>query len=88
MLATATLAGMARVGRIDPLSGHAVHDGSTEVGCTVGLGQTWVDPLDQLRHRPLGCGSSAIRGRCRPSGISHSGIGMPTAGSCGFSDPT
>ena len=44
VLATATLAGMARVDRIDPLTGHAVHDGSTEAGSTVDLGQTRIDP--------------------------------------------
>ena len=44
VLATATLAGMARVKQVNPMTGHAVHDGSTEVGCAVGLGQTQIDP--------------------------------------------
>ena len=44
VLATAILAGMARVGHINPLTGHAVHDLATETGCAVGLGQTRIDP--------------------------------------------
>ena len=44
VLATATLAGMARVERVDPRIGLAVHDLSTEVGCAVGLGQTLINP--------------------------------------------
>ena len=44
VLATATLAGMTRVARIDPLSSHAVHDDSTEVGCAAGRGRTLIDP--------------------------------------------
>ena len=44
VLATATLAGMARVKRVDPRAGLAVHDLSTEAGCAVGLGQTRIDP--------------------------------------------
>ena len=44
VLATAVLAGMARVAHIDPLTGHAVHDLSTEVGCAVGLAWTPIDP--------------------------------------------
>ena len=44
VLATAVLAGMARVDRVDPRVGHALHDLSTEAGCAVGLGQTRVDP--------------------------------------------
>ena len=43
VLATATLTGMARVKQVNPTTGHAVHDGSTEVGCAVGLGQTRID---------------------------------------------
>ena len=43
VLATATLAGMARVERVDPRIGLAVHDPATEVGCAVGLGQTRID---------------------------------------------
>ncbi len=44
VLATVTLAGMARVEYVDPMSGHAVHDGRTEVGCAVGSGRTPIDP--------------------------------------------
>ena len=44
VLATVTLAGMARVKHVNPTTGHAVHDRSTEVGCAVGLGQTRIDP--------------------------------------------
>ena len=44
VVATAVLAGMARVARIDPLTGHAVHDPGTEVGCAMGVGRTPVDP--------------------------------------------
>ena len=44
VLATATLSGMARVERVDPRAGLAVHDLSTEAGCAVGLGQTRIDP--------------------------------------------
>ena len=43
MLVTATLAGMARVERVDPRIGLAMHDPATEVGCAVGLGQTRID---------------------------------------------
>ena len=43
VLATATLAAMARVERVDPRIGLAVHDPATEVGCAVGLGQTRID---------------------------------------------
>jgi hypothetical protein len=35
---------MARAEYVDLPTGHAVHDGSTEVGCAVGLGQTRIDP--------------------------------------------
>ena len=44
VLATATLAGMVRVEHVNPVTGHAAHDLSTEVGCAVGLGQTRTDP--------------------------------------------
>ena len=44
VVATAILAGMARVAHINPLTGHAVHDLSTETGCAVGLGRTRSDP--------------------------------------------
>ncbi len=44
VVATATLAGMTRVKYVDPMTGHAVHDDSTEVGCAVGTGRTPVDP--------------------------------------------
>ena len=49
VLATAVLAGMARVAHIDPLTGHAVHDLSTEVGCAVGLARTLIDPWGDFR---------------------------------------
>ena len=44
VLAMATLAGMARVDYVDPISGHAVHDVGTEMGCPVGTGRTLIDP--------------------------------------------
>ena len=44
VLATATLAGMARVESVDLRTRYALHDLSTEAGCAVGLGQTQVDP--------------------------------------------
>ena len=44
VVATAVLAGMARVAHIDPLTGHAVHDPATEIGCAVGTGRTPIDP--------------------------------------------
>ena len=44
VLATAVLAGMARVEYVDPIAGHAVHDGRTEVGCATGRGRTPIDP--------------------------------------------
>ena len=44
VLATATLAGTAHVASINPLTGHVVHDPSTETGCAVGLGWTRTDP--------------------------------------------
>ena len=44
VLATVTLAGMAQVEYVDPMTGHAVHDGRTEVGCAAGTGRTPIDP--------------------------------------------
>ena len=44
VVATAVLSGMARVKCVDPMTGHAVHDDSTEVGCAVGTGRTPIDP--------------------------------------------
>lgn len=44
VLTTGTLAGMARVEYVDPMTGHAVHDGRTEMGCAVGVGRTLIDP--------------------------------------------
>ncbi|MDE0344041.1 MAG: ASCH domain-containing protein [Deltaproteobacteria bacterium] len=44
VVATAVLAGMAQAAHIDPLTGHAVHDPATEVGCAVGTGRTPIDP--------------------------------------------
>ena len=44
VLATATRAGLARVERVGPRAGLAVHDISTEAGCAVGLEQTRIDP--------------------------------------------
>ena len=44
VLATAVLAGIAKVAYVDHVTGHAVHDGCTEVGCSVGWGRTRIDP--------------------------------------------
>ena len=44
VLATGTLAGMARVAYVDQTSGHAVHEAGTEMGCAVGTGRTPIDP--------------------------------------------
>ena len=44
VLATATLAGMARVVDVDLRAGCAVHDRNTEVGCALGVGRTRIDP--------------------------------------------
>ena len=49
VLATAVLAGMARVAHVDLLTGHAVHDGRTEVGCAVRSGWTLIDPWGDFR---------------------------------------
>ena len=53
VLATAVLAGMARVGHIDPLTDHAGHDLNTEIGCAVGLARTPIDSLGRFQRRPL-----------------------------------
>ena len=44
VLSTAVLAGIARVEYVDPMTGHAVHDVRTEVGCAAGRGRTPIDP--------------------------------------------
>ena len=44
VVATATLAGMARVEYVDPMTGHTVHDNHTEAGCAAGRGRTPIDP--------------------------------------------
>ena len=44
VLATALLAGMARVANVDPMTGHAVHEAGTEMGCAVGVVRTRIDP--------------------------------------------
>ena len=44
VLATATLAGMARVKYVDLTSGHAVHEAGSEMGCAVGAARTGIDP--------------------------------------------
>ena len=44
MVATAVLAGMARVEHTSLLEGSALHDDGTEVGCAAGRGRTPVDP--------------------------------------------
>ena len=44
VLATVTLAGMARVEYVDPMTGYAIHDVRTEIGCAAGLGWTQTDP--------------------------------------------
>ena len=49
VLATATLAGMARVEYVDPMTGHAVHDVGTEMGCAAGTGRTLIDPWGDFR---------------------------------------
>ena len=59
VLATAVLAGMARVAHIDLLAGHAVHDLSTEVGCAVGLARTPIDPWGDF-SAAAGYGSWAV----------------------------
>ena len=54
VLATATLAGMARVDYVDPMTTHAVHDVGTEMGCAVGVARTPIDPWgDCNSHRWL-----------------------------------
>lgn len=49
VVATATLAGMARVKYVDLASGHAVHDDGTEMGRAVGTGRTEIDPWGDFR---------------------------------------
>ena len=49
VVATAILAGMARVEYVDPMTGHAVHDGQTEVGCATERGRTPIDPWGDFR---------------------------------------
>ena len=49
VLATATLAGMARVGHVNPMTGSAVHDVGTEMGCAVGVARTNIDPWGDFR---------------------------------------
>ena len=44
VLTTVTLAGMARVEYVDPMTGHAVHDGRTDMECAVGVARKKVDP--------------------------------------------
>ena len=44
MLATSTLAGMARVDYMDPMTGRVVHDVNTKMGCAARRGGTPVDP--------------------------------------------
>ena len=44
VVATATLAGMARVEYVDPISGRAMHEAVTETGCAAGRGRTGIDP--------------------------------------------
>ena len=68
----ATLAGMARVRYVDPLTDHAGHDLNTEIGCAVGLARTPMVSMFRLipgafQRRPLavvprraGCASWAI----------------------------
>ena len=58
VLATAVLAGMARVAHIDPLTDHAGHDPNTEIGCAVGLARTPIVSMFRLipgafQRRPL-----------------------------------
>ena len=63
-VATATLAGMARVVDVDLRAGCAVHDRNTEVGCALGVGRTRIDPWGDFSPG-AGCGSSATCGHCR-----------------------
>ena len=44
VVATATLAGMARVERANLADGYATHEPGTEAGCTVGKGKSRIDP--------------------------------------------
>ena len=63
VLATAVLAGMARVAHIDPRTDHAGHDPNTEMGCAVGLARTPMVSMFRLipgatSVPAAGCGSS------------------------------
>ena len=63
VLATAVLAGMARVAHIGPLTDHAGHDPNTEIGCAVGLAPTPMVSMFRLIPGAIaapaaGCGSS------------------------------
>ena len=49
VLATAALAGMARVEYVDLTSGHVVHNVDTEIGCAVGTARTRIDPWGDFR---------------------------------------
>ena len=49
VLATVTLAGMARVKYVDLTSGHAVHDVDTEMGSATGTARTRIDPWGDYR---------------------------------------
>ena len=58
-----TLAGMARVRYVDPLTDHAGHDLNTEIGCAVGLAPTPMVSMFRLIPGAIaagaaGCGSS------------------------------
>ena len=73
VLATATLAGVVRVVHVNPVTGHAVHDLSTEVGCAVGLGRTRVDPWGDFSPGPL----ALVTGRRGGTGESGAGNRPP-----------
>ena len=83
VLATATLAGMARVAYVNLMTGSAVHDVGTEMGCAVGVARTNIDPGGVTSGPAAGCGSLPTwwrrRHRYRPLAISHSGTGSRTA---------
>ena len=65
VVATAILVRMARVAHINPLTGHAVHDLSTETGCAVGLGRLQSRPLAVASRR--GEAIARASASCRPS---------------------
>ena len=82
VLATGTLAGMARVEYVDLTSGHAVHDGRTEVGCAAGSGRTPIDPWGDFsagRWLWFLDGVEYCRSQSLPSAVSPSGAGSRTA---------